>query len=78
MFRTVPSRAERVSAACVRLLLLATLLLALTGQAAVILGVPLPGWEHAAILADTLGVGLLAAVRVLFAPRPARRYGGRP
>jgi hypothetical protein len=76
MYRTVPSRSERVSAASARLLLLCTLLLALTGQAAAILGVPLPGWEHAAILADTLGVGLVAVVR-LVAPRPARRYGSR-
>jgi hypothetical protein len=79
MFRTIPSRAERVSAASARLLLLATLLLMLTGQASVILGVALPGWEHAAILADTLGVALVAVVRMLFVPRPAHithRNGG--
>jgi hypothetical protein len=76
MYTAVPSRAERVSATSARLLLLCTLLLALTGQAAAILGVPLPGWEHAAILLDTLGVGLTAIVRLL-APRPARRAGQR-
>jgi hypothetical protein len=70
------SRADRCAAVSARLLLLATLLLALTGQAAAILGVPLPGWQHPLILADTLGVGVVVAVRALFLPRPASRHGG--
>ncbi len=76
MYSAAPSRAERVSAASARLVLLCTLLLALSGQAAAILGVPLPGWEHAAILLDTLGIGLTALIR-LVAPRPTRRAGQR-
>ncbi|HEV2344505.1 MAG TPA: hypothetical protein VGS97_10470 [Actinocrinis sp.] len=76
MSRTVPSRAERVCGASARLLLLVTLLLMLTGQASLILGVALPGWEHAAILLDTLVLGFYAIVRILFTPRSARSRGG--
>lgn len=72
MPRTLPTRAERVRAACARLLLISTLLLALTGQAAAILHAPLPAWQHPLILVDTLTVALVAIVRTLFPPRPGR------
>jgi hypothetical protein len=76
MYRTVPSRSERVADAWARLLLLATLLLMLIGQASLILGVALPGWEHAAILLDTLAAGIYAVARCLFTPRTAHTRGG--
>lgn len=69
---TVPTKAERVRAICARLLLACTLLLALSGQAAAILHVPLPGWQHPLILADTFAVAVLGIVRTLFPPRPGR------
>jgi len=76
MYPAVPSRSERVAAACARLLLLATALLALSGQAALILGASLPAWQHAAILLDSLGVGLFAVIRALFIPRTVTRHSG--
>lgn len=72
MPRTIPTKAERVRAACARLLLLCTLLLALSGQAAAILHVPLPGWQHPLILADSFTIAALAIVHTLFPPRPGR------
>ena len=75
MYRTIPSRSGRVADASARLLLLATLLLMLIGQASLVLGVPLPGWEHAAILLDTLASGFCALARCLFTPRPTRARG---
>jgi hypothetical protein len=65
------------AATCGRLLLLATVLLMLTGLCAVILGVPLPAWQRPAVLLDSLGVGFYALLRFLFAPRPVQRYGGQ-
>lgn len=72
MPRTTPTKAERVRAACARLLLISTLLLALSGQAAAILHAPLPAWQHPLILADTCGIAALTIVRTLFPPRPGR------
>ena len=72
MPRTLATRAERVRAACARLLLISTLLLALTGQAAIILHAPLPAWQRPLILADTLSVAALAIVSTLFPPRAPR------
>jgi hypothetical protein len=69
---TVPTKAERVRAACARLLLACTLLLALSGQAAAILHVPLPAWQHPLILADTVSVAVLGIVRTLLPPRAGR------
>ena len=68
--------ADRFHAAVTRLLLVCTLLLAATGQAAVILGVPLPGWVRAAVLLDTVGVALFAFIRSLTPRTDHRIYGG--
>jgi hypothetical protein len=73
---TIPTKAERVRAVCARLLLACTLLLALSGQAATILHVPLPGWQHPLILADSIVVVALVIVRTLFPPRRASGHGG--
>jgi hypothetical protein len=67
--------ADRFSAALARLLLVAAVLLAATGQAALILAVPLPGWVRAAVLLDTLAVAIYAFIRCL-TPRPAYRPFG--
>jgi hypothetical protein len=72
MPHTIPTKSERVRAACARLLMISTLLLTLSGQAATILHAPLPAWQHPLILADTLGVAVLVIVRTLFPPRPGR------
>jgi hypothetical protein len=75
-YRHTAARADRVSALMARVLLIAAVLLAATGQAALILHVALPAWAWAFILPDTLAVAVYAFLRSL-TPRPDHRiYGG--
>jgi hypothetical protein len=61
-----------------RLLMLATGLFALTGQAALILHAPLPGWQHPAIVLDSIAAATYTLTRALTLPRrPLRQFGGR-
>ena len=75
MSRSTSPRSARRAATVARLLLLSTVLLMLTGLSAAILGVPLPTWQRPAVLLDSLSVGFYALARLLFVPRPARRFG---
>lgn len=74
-YRHTAARADRVSALMGRVLLIAAVLLAATGQAALILRVALPAWAWVFILPDTLAVAVYAFLRSL-APRPDHRIYG--
>lgn len=60
----------------VRLFLLSIGLFAVTGQAALILHAPLPGWQHPAIVLDTLSAATYTFIRALTLPRRTVRWSG--
>lgn len=61
-----------------RLLMLATGLFALAGQTALILHVALPGWQHPAIVLDSVAAATYTLIHALTLPRrPPHRTGGR-
>jgi hypothetical protein len=61
-----------------RLLMLATGLFALTGQAALILHAPLPGWQYPAIVLDSVAAATYTLIHALTLPRrPPYRSGER-
>lgn len=74
-YRHTGARADRVSALMGRVLLIASVLLAVTGQASLILRIALPGWAWVFILPDTLAVAVYAFLRSL-TPRPDHRIYG--